>query len=252
MVTLMVEEPTQKTSNRMIWFFACLTLIVCGVFAKLGSWQLARAQEKIDLMEAAAKRAEAPALETVAAISEKTVFRQIELNGRFDFERQFLRDNQMHSGRVGYDVLTPFYSTQNPAQVVLVNRGWVPLTADRSITPDIMPASNLVIDAATRISGIVVQPSTGFTLGAAVGEGTSGWPLLLQYLDYEIIAEKLNKIDLVSAVIVLDAQQPLSYVYNWQPVADGPAKHYGYAFQWFAMLLAVLFLFIYHNYIKRR
>ena len=61
----------------------------------------------------------------------------------------------------------------------------------------------------------------------------------------------MDKIPALDGVIVANAGQNGQLIYNWQPVATGPMKHYGYAFQWFAMLAAVIFLFVYLNFIKK-
>ena len=38
------------------------------------------------------------------------------------------------------------------------------------------------------------------------------------------------------------------YIANWEPVASiGPARHYGYAFQWYAMAFALTILYIVYN-----
>ena len=129
------------------------------------------------------------------------------------------------------------------------------------------------------LAGIVTSPSKGFAFGNALSEqalseqlseqalsetaladndasasnfaNSENWPLVLQYIDYATIADKVDKIPLVRGVVVADQGQNGSLIYNWQPVANGPEKHYGYAFQWFAMLFAVIFLFIYLNFIKK-
>jgi len=74
---------------------------------------------------------------------------------------------------------------------------------------------------------------------------------VLQFIDYATIADKLDKIPVINAVVVADQGNNGALRYNWQPVANGPMKHYGYAFQWFAMLTAVLIAFVYLNFFKK-
>lgn len=197
--------------------------------------------------ELAGKR---PPLNTLTADDVETLrYRQSTLRGRFDFSRQFLLDNKVYEGRPGYEVLTPFF-VDNELTVILVNRGWVPQNGDRSVKPDIddVPLTE-ALDVT--VSGRVVMPSTGVTLGDSIDASEFGWPLVVQYPDYQTIAEKLDRIQLVHAMLVLSAGQAWNYTYNWQPVANGPEKHYGYAFQWFALLLAVITFFVYLNFIKK-
>ncbi len=198
-------------------------------------------------------RAPLDSLSGVAAPGD--LYRKVELTGRFDFSKQFLLDNRLHKRQAGYEVLTPFYLNVNsdgtPEQtVVLVNRGWVAGNADRTIKPVLGNSAKLAHES-TVLTGLLVTPSKGLTLGDATDDTDQRWPKILQYADYETIAEKLDRIEIINAVIISSPNQDGNYIYNWQPVAHGPEKHYGYAFQWFAMLLAVLTFFVYLNLIKK-
>ncbi len=230
--------------------YLLLTVVVAGLFARLGWWQMSRAQEKITMQGAADAQALQPAITELAEFDQSMLYRKVKLQGRYDFDRQFLQDNRIHKQRVGYEVLTPFYPDHDKSRVILVNRGWIPQGKDRSSLPDI---STGIAEPASRLaSGLLVQPSKGFTLGDASDETQKSWPIVLQYIDYETIAAKLDKIGVLPAVLVLAPQEPQSYTYVWQPVANGPEKHYGYAFQWFAMMLAVIVLFVYLNFLKKK
>ena len=230
--------------------YLLMTVVVAGLFSRLGWWQMSRAQEKIDMQASADIAALRPAITELTVFDQSMLYRKVQLDGSYDFDRQFLRDNRIHNQRVGYEVITPFYRNNDKSQVILVNRGWIPQGVNRSTLPDIYPQVNN--QASMNAAGLLVQPSKGFTLGSAVDEAQMGWPVVLQYIDYETIAAKLDKISVLPAVLVLAPQQPLGYSYVWQPVANGPEKHYGYAFQWFAMMLAVIVLFIYLNFLKKR
>jgi surfeit locus 1 family protein len=227
----------------------CLTLLVVAVFARLGTWQLSRAQEKIDMQAAADSANEQPLLQELQAIDNSVLYRRVLLSGRYDFSRQFLRDNRLHNRQPGYEVLTPFYPDNDTSRAILVNRGWLPQGTNRADTPDVAAGAYATPDSVT---GLIVTPSKGFTLGEAVDPGATDWPLVIQYIDYETISNKLDKIAVMPAVIVLAPGQSEGYTRIWQPVANGPVKHYGYAFQWFAMMLAVIVLFIYLNFLKKK
>ncbi|MGH8224509.1 MAG: SURF1 family cytochrome oxidase biogenesis protein, partial [Woeseiaceae bacterium] len=45
--------------------------------------------------------------------------------------------------------------------------------------------------------------------------------------------------ELRSFVLLLDAAEPSGFLRDWQPREAGPMRHYGYAFQWFAMAVTV-------------
>lgn len=226
-----------------------LTIVVVALFARLGTWQLSRAQEKIDMRSAADSASQQSVITELQAIDDSMLYRQVALTGRYDFERQFLRDNRIHERQAGYEVLTPFYPGNDTNLAILVNRGWVPQGADRTVKPEVSVNNDTTV---SQVSGLIVKPSAGFTIGEAIDNSQADWPLVIQYIDYETISHKLDKMPLLPAVIVLAPGQPDSYTRIWQPVANGPEKHYGYAFQWFAMMLAVIVLFIYLNFLKKK
>lgn len=233
---------------------AVLAIFLTAVFARLGFWQLDRAAEKNRILTQTGQSLEKPVINSLVDHFPDTVrYRQSSLAGRFDFNRQFLLDNRVHNGRPGYEVLTPFF-IEEEADVILVNRGWVPQNGDRTIKPEVGDSTLIDSVAGTNpaviITGQLVTPSKGVTLGQSIDATEIAWPLVLQYLDYQTIAEKLDRTSLFNAVLVLSEGQVWSYTHNWQPVANGPEKHYGYAFQWFAMMLAVIAFYVYLNFIK--
>ena len=240
------------------------TVLLTVLFARLGLWQLERAEEKQSMLAA---RQLASTASPLTSLEERLIIRDIEyrnvqLSGHFDYSRQFLLDNRIYKQQAGYEVITPFYPSESDG-FVLVNRGWVGHNGNRNDKPSIPAAT-----AGKQLTGVMTNPSKGFSIGPALadteveqnesrraeqhgGEHKQNWPLVLQYIDYATIADKVDKIPLVDGVVVANHDQNGSLVYNWQPVANGPMKHYGYAFQWFAMLVAVVVLFIYLNFIKK-
>ncbi len=239
------------------------TLLLVFLFARLGLWQLDRAAEKRSMLAAKELASTASAL---TAFDEQLhiqdiEYRNVELSGQYDYSRQFLLDNRIYQQQAGYEVITPFYPLGSDG-FILVNRGWVGHNGNRNDKPSIPAATTESL-----LAGVMTNPSKGFSIGPALeqseavynkahsGKGSAQgreqkWPLVLQYIDYATIADKVDKIPLVSGVVVADQGQNGNLMYNWKPVANGPMKHYGYAFQWFAMLVAVIILFIYLNFIK--
>lgn len=231
-----------------------LTVLLVLVFAKLGLWQLDRAKEKVAMLDARVAAQARPPLDSLeGGFTSDDIYRELKLTGSFDFTKQFLLDNRLHKRQPGFEVLTPFYlDKQNDTSqaVIMVNRGWVAGNADRSIKPVLDNFAELSKGPGS-LSGLLVTPSKGITLGDATDETDHQWPKIIQYPDYGTIAQKLDRIEVINAVIIAAPNQAGNYLYNWQPIAHGPEKHYGYAFQWFAMLLAVLTLFVYLNFIKK-
>ena len=228
-----------------------LTVLLVFIFARLGLWQLARAHEKIALLEAQSSAEDLAPLESLDEFKASDLYRKVRLKGQFDFENQFLVDNRIHKGQAGFEVLTPFYQQHegdDVLPVVMVNQGWIAGGADRTARP--VPANRNQPEGGL-VTGLLATPSKGFTLGDALNGTDQDWPLVLQYIDYETIAQKLDNIEVIKGVVISSPDPLGNYLYNWQPVANGPEKHYGYAFQWFALLLAVITLFVYLNFIKK-
>lgn len=216
-------------------------LLLGFAFCRLGLWQLDRADEKSSMLEQqAAATTKAPLQSVQAGDGVLHQYRRVALTGSFDTEHQFLLDNRIVNGQPGFEVVTPFYLPDNT--YVLVNRGWLGHSGDRQVTLE----SSAQMLGEISLEGILTTPSRGFTIGESVTHPENNtWPVMLQFMDYETIAIKLDKIPALDAVIVAASGQPWSYAYNWQPVASGAEKHLGYAFQWFAMLVALVSLYLY-------
>ncbi len=221
-------------------------LVVGLLFFKLGLWQLDRAEEKQSIVAAHNAATDLPPLQALPPDGEVPLYRRVELTGRFDFTRPFLLDNRIVRGQAGFEVIVPFFLPNN--QYVLANLGWIGHSGDRQVTLEKAGYS----EKETTLSGLVVAPSRGLVLGdAPAGETEAQWPHIIQFMDYETIATKLDKIPVFDAVIVAHAGQAGSYTYNFSPVASGARIHLGYAFQWFAMLAALVVLYLYLMVFKK-
>ena len=263
----------------------------------LGRWQLARADEKIALLESAerARAAPAVALERVDDVERAAdAHRRVLLAGRWEDERQLLWDNRAHAGRAGYEVITPF--RLDGGRLALVNRGWIAPGPTRDVLPDVsLPDAPRPGDVV--LEGLLSRPSKGFASGDALA-ASGAWPRVLQYFDYAAIEAALGE-PIVAAVVQAqvaeeggafaearrgeetagagagDASAPGAgpsgtatsavaasestggagnalaeaalLTPNWRPAASGPEKHYGYAFQWFAMAAALTAIFVVVN-----
>ena len=212
-----------------------LLFLLAALFARLGAWQLERMAQKEQLFQ---RFDSAPALTLAEAIDSETRFARVRAWGRFDTTRHLLLDNRIHRGRPGVHVLTPFHT--NDGRTVLVNRGWLPLAADRRVLPDVPT------DASPReISGrLTPLGSTGLRLGEADELRADTWPQLVTWLDHEPAARALG-INLEHWVILLDAGQSDGFAArDWQPSTMEPATHGAYALQWFSLAATAIVIWI--------
>ncbi len=238
-----------RLSGSRVWYrlktptgvVSTIAFVLVGmIFCKLGLWQLSRADEKTSIVQAHQAATQLPPLTSLVVDAEKALYRRVELTGALDSNRLFLLDNRIVAGQAGFEVIAPFMLADD--NMVLVNLGWIGHNGDRQINL----ADRDIPDTQITLKGVVVTPSKGFVLADSVTDtGKTQWPFTLQFIDYETIGVKLDKIPVMDAVIIAEDGQFGSFTYNYKPVASGASKHLGYAFQWFAMLIALIVLYLY-------
>jgi len=219
-----------------------VTVALLILFVRLGFWQLGRAVTKGQLEQTIQRNraaAEMPLqLSSVTPDSSSWEYRRVRVTGRFNTSHQYLLDNRIYRGRAGFQVLSGF-SAQN--QYLLVNRGWIPLGADRNQLPVLSISAGTI----TLTGRLVPIPEQGPLLGDA-GYGASGWPKVVQQLDLGKLRTQLDP-GLIAAVLQLDSHNPDCYVCDWVAQRGGMSanRHRAYALQWFSMALALLCLYVY-------
>jgi len=221
-----------------------LVLVLLAIlFANLGVWQIRRGAEKIAIEQ---QFESAGVLELEDAMENRSRFSSIDVAGHYDTRRHILLDNQVWQGRAGIHVFTPFY-TLNGA-TILVNRGWLPLTADRKIMPDIPTPQHQTV-----LRGILnIFPVPGRTLGMADKLRTDKWPQLVTYLDRADVSAALES-PLAEWIVQLSKSEQAGFGdRDWKPVFLTSSKHKGYAFQWFSLAGICIVLWIFNSFRMER
>ena len=198
--------------------------------AWLGQWQLGRMAEKQALFSAFEN---AEQLDLAQAMVEEVAFARVRVRGEFDRSAVFLLDNKILDGRAGVHVLQLFRPEANPP--ILVNRGWLPISADRTELPAVeTPEANV------DIQGILSAPiEGGFRLGEPDVLAPPIKPQLITYLDLDRIAGAVGE-PLSPWIILLEAGDETGFAgRDWQPSVMLPAQHGAYAAQWFGLALAI-------------
>lgn len=236
----MGQQPYSPPNPRARYLRSALAtlilILLLTLFVSAGVWQLGRAGEKYDLKAAFSAGSITAVLPELVADKEAEDyrFRRFQLQGRYDAAHQILLDSIVEGGRIGYQVLTPFDTNGN---LVMVNRGWVPASADRAILPD--------IDVPAEMRTITVRlnrfPVPGMRL-AAPAVAADVWPQRMLFPVRDEIAAALDK-PVPDYQLLLDEDQPDGYLRAWRAVDVGPERHYGYAFQWFAFALLAFVIF---------
>lgn len=216
------------------------TLALLPLLMYLGFWQISRGHFKQKLINEFQSRLEQAPVNISELLGRKTElnklrYQPVKLTGHFDNKHQLLLDNQFYHHRVGYYVLTPFILNTGD-KTILINRGWIPLTRDRSVLPKIK-----AVNGTHSLNGLMIIPEKKPFVLDKRQERPGFWPMRVEFIDPK----------LYPFVVALSADQPFGFKREWKPALTmPPEKHFAYAFQWFALALTLLIIYISVN-IKR-
>jgi len=167
-------------------------------------------------------------------------FRRVRVSGQFDVAHEILLDNRVLNGKPGYHVVTPLKIDQS-ARYVLIDRGWVARGADRTLLPEIRTPLGVVV-----IEGIAAPPSNKYLeLSTQTVEGRVWQNLDMPRMD------ALLRHPLQPVVITQLNDNGDGLLRQWGRPDAGVEKHLGYAFQWFALALTIIVIYVV-MYAKRR
>ena len=210
----------------------------------LGNWQLGRGQEKTALKARLEQLAREPAINvsTRELAAPDVELRRVEARGTYEPKYMVLIDNRVSHGVAGYHVVMPL-RLGDGSRYVLVNRGWVAGTRDRSRLPEVKTPPGTV-----SVSGLAVVPGKRFfEISTKVAEGNVWQNLTLErYRQAVPIA--------IQPFLIQQDQQDAAgdgLIREWLPPDLGADTHYGYAFQWFA-LSAVILIFYLVTHVRRK
>jgi surfeit locus 1 family protein len=219
-----------------------LFLLLLPLLIKLGIWQLHRGAYKQRIIDNFnARGQEAPlSFNKVSSMDPQTIeYYRVILKGTYENRYLFLLDNQIQNHQVGYDVIVPFVVKGEPSKVVLVNRGWVPHGMDRANLPVIKP-----VFGEQEIRGTIRIPAAKpFLLSHQAG--SLAWPRVIEAIELDKIGKSIPM--LMPFVVLLAPDQSHGFVRAWAPVQVSPQKHYAYAFQWFALALTLVIIYLASN-----
>ena len=220
----------QIQENKLLTSFSIFFVIV---FVFLGVWQIERAAHKEGLLQAFNAEQESP---PIRLTSQSPDWSRVFVDGIFDSSRQILIDNQIHKGKVGYRIFTPFRF--DDTKIVLLDRGWIAQGQSRSDLPQLN-----ILEKKSRIIATVTSPEQGVLAGSELL--TNEWPRVSQTKAVEVIASAFKE-PILDIVLVLDpGSSQITEFIQIKPFAITPVKHYGYAMQWFTMSIVLLGMFLY-------
>lgn len=229
--------------SRIVIFLAAAT--AAAGTARLGWWQLDRAQQK---QRAQAEIVQRQAL-TPLALNELArtptqvtdqLQRRAELQGQWLARHTLYLDNRAMDGRAGFIVLTPLALDDGTA--LLVERGWVGRHfQDRSIVPPPPEEPGRI----TVQGRIVDGPTRVFEFEPAASGA------IRQNVDLRELARETG-LDLRPVSLRQTGPQPSPLLRDWPRPDAGVYKNHGYAFQWFALSALILFLYVWFQILRPR
>lgn len=204
----------------------------------LGQWQSGRAQYKEALQARQDMLAREPAVRIGGQLVKRDdlLLHRVEVRGEFVPKYTVFVDNRIYRHQPGFYVATPLHIAGSQ-RYVLVNRGWVAGNRDRSLPQVSTPAGEQVVQGVA-----VAWDERYLELSTAVAEGK-----IRQNLVFERYRQATG-LDLQPFVLqqdntVNDAAND-GLVRAWSRPDLGRNTHLAYAFQWYAMSLAILIYYL--------
>lgn len=244
--------PARRTGFWVVTLAACLAMLAT---AALGMWQLSRAAQKQQIAASMQARGAQPPLAGAALQAvfpaehspeaDGLLYRRVALQGRWLEPYTVYLDNRQMDGRQGFFVLTPLQlGADAGARVVLVQRGWAPRNfQDRAALPAIATAPGEV----TVLGHIAAPPSQTFALGS--GHAEPGFLRIRQNLDLDAFRVETG-LPIAALTVVQEGEASEGLLRHWPPIATGVEKHYGYAFQWFALCGLISGLYVWFQLVR--
>lgn len=224
------------------WLVTVAALIVAVGTLSLGQWQLRRAAQKEALQTAITQQSKLPGLDNTAFKAAenivKSTHRLAQLRGVWQADHTVFLDNRTMADKSGFIVVTPLV-LEGSAQVVLVQRGWVRRDfISRTRLPDISTPAGTVT-----VRGRIAPPPSKLYEFKGVESGR-----IRQNLDIVSFSTETSlPLSPVSLLQIGAADEGL--LREWAAPNLGVEKHYGYAFQWFALCALVVALYVWFQLI---
>jgi surfeit locus 1 family protein len=226
------------------WLITFGAVLAVAMTLLLGRWQLSRAAQKESLQLSISSQTALPKLDGALASAQldmaTLLHRRVSLRGQWLPAYSVFLDNRQMNSKVGLYVVTPL-KLEGDRSVVLVQRGWVARNfMDRESVPKIETPTGIV-----EIQGRIAPPPSKLY---EVGSPTSG--LIRQNLDMASFGAETGL-----ALLPFSVQQTGAgtegLLREWPVVSSGVEKHYGYAFQWFALSGLIAILYVWFQIVRR-
>ena len=227
---------TEALRSPRFWLVTLAALLVWALTFSLGQWQLRRAAQKQSLQAAIASQASQSILDNRALDAfgdgSAAVHRQATLKGVWSAQHIVFLDNRSMNQKTGFIVVAPLV-LDGTSQVILVQRGWV----QRDFTERArLPNVSTPVGPVTVRGRIAPPPSKLYEFNAT----ESG--RIRQNMDLSSFSKEI-RMPLLGVSLIQTGPANEGLLRDWPPPDFGVQKHYGYAFQWFALCALVTGLY---------
>jgi surfeit locus 1 family protein len=250
--------------RRASWVIWLAALLAIGSTVRLGLWQLDRAAQKMALHEARQQQGRAPVLSGLrlprtASEARSAEHRRVAAQGRWLASQVVYLDNRPMAGRAGFFVMTPLELDEaQGGGIVLVQRGFWPRDARERTRIDAPPPPAGPVQLQGRVA---LAPSRLYELAPARAPASAAAGTIRQNLDLDAYARETGLTLLPWVLVQLDDSATATATAKATATGDGLArqwpepaadvhKHYGYAFQWFALAALLTGLVVWFQLIR--
>jgi len=211
------------------------TVAMIALTVSLGNWQIRRGHDKEALQQRFDALGKEPPVDLGVAKVDASVLdlRRVRARGTWLPDYLVLLDNRVRHGVPGYHVFMPL-QLEGSKLSVLVNRGWVAASPERSHLPDIPTPQGVVT-----VEGLSKAPR-GKTFELAPDSSTGK---VWQNVTIERFRDA-SKLDLQPIVVEQTNTADDGLVREWERPEFGVEKHRGYAFQWYSLAVLTVALYV--------
>lgn len=239
-----------RAARLSVRFWLLTVAAVSGVLITLalGSWQLSRAAEKRALQLAIDTRQSLTELDSqvltdttsAAGASADILHRMVRLRGVWMSQYTVFLDNRQMHGKPGFFVLTPL-RLESSSTAVVVQRGWVQRNfTDRAAVPAVPTPAGLV-----ELTGRIAPPPSKL-----YDFDTAQAGVIRQNLDLTRFSREIG-VPIAGVSVLQSGPLGDGLGRDWPQVDTGIEKHYGYAFQWFALCGLIALLYGWFQIVRR-
>jgi surfeit locus 1 family protein len=222
----------RKAFQRKWILTTLLVLAGTALCVRLGIWQLDRLEQRRAFNQQFESMRAMPVLDLNQDVPEEIMqmeWRDVRVQGEYDFENQVALRNQYLGSQYGYHLLTPLRFNQ---QAIFVDRGWIPAEGNDSPEDWRKYDEPGGVSLTGQIRQGQAKPAIGGVADALPEDGSrlAVW----SNADVEKIAGQIPysvlPVYIQPEVDEQDTDPPIPYTPTIE-ITEGP--HFGYALQWF-------------------